>query len=144
MTDKIIFWCSADLLSYCVSYFFKKKFDGELFGIYDLSNKPKKFFKEQNIVNFSKIWFYHDHIKSGNKADMEYLKQISEKYNLDLQELAKNDRILNKYNEYYNFSDAEVNSILESECKLFEKILDEIKPSYFITTETSLQPHHLF
>ena len=48
MADKIIFWFSADLLPYCLSYFFQKKFDGELFGIYDLSNKPKKFFKEQN------------------------------------------------------------------------------------------------
>ena len=144
MTDKIIFWCSADLLPYCLSYFFQKKFDGDLFGIYDLTNKPKEFFKEQNLVNFSKVWFYHDHIKSKNKVDMKYLKQINEKYNLDLQELTKNDRILNKYNEYYDFSDNEINSIIESECKFFEKILDEIEPNYFITTETTLQPHHLF
>ena len=144
MTDKIIFWFSADLLPYCLSHFFQKKFDGELFGIYDLTNKPKKFFKKQNFIDFSKIWFYHDHISSKNKADLKYLEQINNKYELDLKELAKNDRILNKYNEYYNFSDNEINSILESECKLFENILDEVKPEYFITTETTLQPHHLF
>jgi hypothetical protein len=144
MTDKIIFWLSADLLPYCLSYYFQKKFNGELFAIYDLTNKPKEFFKKQNFVDFSKIWFYHDHISTKNKNNLTYLQEINKKYNLDLNELAKNDRILNKYNEYFNFSDNEINSILESECKLFENILDEIKPKYFITTETTLQPHHLF
>lgn len=144
MTDKIIFWFSADLLPYCLSHYFQKKNDGELFAIYDLTNKPKEFFKKQNFVNFSKTWFYHDHISSKNKINSKYLQEVNEKYDLDLNELAKNDRILNKYNEYYDFSDDEINSILESECKLFENILDEVKPDYFITTETTLQPHHLF
>ena len=140
MTDKIIFWLSADLLPYCLSYYFQKKFNGELFAIYDLTNKPKEFFKKQNFVDFSKIWFYHDHISTKNKNNLTYLQEINKKYNLDLNELAKNDRILNKYNEYFNFSDNEINSILESECKLFENILDEIKPDYIILNEPPF--HH--
>ena len=104
MTDRIIFWLSADLLPFCLAYFFQKNFDGDLFGIYDLTNKPKKFFEEQKLVKFSKSWFYHDYIKSKGKPDMEYNKKIGKKYELDLQELVNNDRILNKYNEYYKFS----------------------------------------
>ena len=144
MKDKVIFWLSADLLPFCLAYYFQKKFDGEIFAIYDLTNKPKKFFEEQKLVNFSKKWFYHDHVKINNKPKIEYIKKISEKYGLDLQEMVNNDRILNKYNEYYDFSNNQIQSILENECKLFEMILDEIKPNYFITTETTLQPHNLF
>ena len=144
LKDKVIFWLSADLLPFCLAYYFQKKFDGEIFAIYDLTNKPKKFFEEQKLVNFSKKWFYHDHVKINNKPKIEYIKKISEKYGLDLQEMVNNDRILNKYNEYYDFSNNQIQSILENECKLFEMILDEIKPNYFITTETTLQPHNLF
>ena len=144
MKDKVIFWLSADLLPFCLAYYFQKKFDGEIFAIYDLTNKPKKFFEEQKLVNFSKKWFYRDHVKINNKPKIEYIKKISEKYGLDLQEMVNNDRILNKYNEYYDFSNNQIQSILENECKLFEMILDEIKPNYFITTETTLQPHNLF
>ena len=34
--------------------------------------------------------------------------------------------------------------ILEQECKLFEKILDEVKPDFLITAKTALHHHHLF
>jgi len=144
MKDKVIFWLSADLLPFCLAYYLQKKIDGEIFAIYDLTNKPKKFFELQKLVNFSKIWFYHDHIRVNKVPEIKYIEKISEKYKLDLQEMVNNDRILNKYNEYYNFSENQIQSILESECKLFEMVLDEIKPNYFITSETSLQPHNLF
>ena len=131
-------------MPYCLSYFFKKKYDGELFGIYDLTNKPKKFFKEQNLVDFSKNWFLHDNIKIHKNPDLKYLKNFQNKFNIDLSELVRNDRIFNHYNELYEFSQEQINSILENECKLFEMILDEANPDYFITGETALRPHHLF
>ena len=144
MKDRIIFWLSADILPFCLAYYFQKNYVADFFGVYDLTNKPKKFFETQNLVKFSKIWFYHDHIRKKGIPDLEYLEKFEEKYKIDLQELVDNDRILNKYNEYYEFSQDEILSILEDECRFFEMILDESKPDYFITTQTALQPHHLF
>ena len=144
MTDKVIFWFSADLLPFCISYYFQKNYNAELFGIYDLTDKPKRFFEEQTLTKFNKTWFFFDHIKSMHKPNLEYLKEFEERYGINLQELAENDRILNRYNEYYNFSSDEIFSILEDECRFFEMVLNEVKPDYFITSETTLQPHHLF
>tara|TARA_B100000029_G_scaffold27791_1_gene27109 strand:- start:3525 stop:5057 length:1533 start_codon:yes stop_codon:yes gene_type:complete len=144
MDKKIMFWFSADLLPFCIAYYLQKNNNSDLFGIFDITNKPKDFFKTQNLIKLSKTWFYHDNIKFDSDYDSEYLNEIQKKYEIDLQELINHDRILNHYNEYYTFSDSEKNIILYNECKLFEKILNEINPDYFITTETTLQPHHLF
>lgn len=144
MGDKVIFWLSADLLPFCISHFFQKNNNSELFGIYDLTNKPRKFFERQTLTKFQKTWFYFDNIKKNHEVDHDYLKEFERKYQIDLNELVKNDRILNKYNEYYSFSKKEILSILEDECKFFENVLDEVRPDYFITSETTLQPHHLF
>jgi hypothetical protein len=144
LNNKIIFWISADLLTYCLAYFLQKNYNGDFYSITDITNKPKKFFKEQNLVDFSKNWFLHDNIKIHKNPDLKYLKNFQNKFNIDLSELVRNDRIFNHYNELYEFSQEQINSILENECKLFEMILDEANPDYFITGETALRPHHLF
>ena len=144
MTEKIIFWFSADLLPYCLAHFFQKQRDSELFAIFDVTNKPKEFFKKQEFIKFTNFWFYHDQMKFEIKPDIDYIENIEKKYNLDISEMIDNDRILNHYNEYYNFNQVQKNIILQNECKFFENILDQVKPDYFITTETTLQPHHLF
>jgi len=142
--NKIIFWINADLLTYCLSHFLQKYNIGDFYSITDITNNPRKFFEEQKFVNFSKNWFYHDYMKINKKVDLNYIQNFQKKFNINLNELANNDRILNKYNPYYDFSKEEINSILENECKLFETILDEVKPDYFIIGETTLQQHHLF
>jgi len=142
--NKIIFWLNADLLQFCLAYYFQKSYKGELFSIIDITNKPKDFFKEQNLVKFSKSWFFHDHIKVKKNPDLKYLENFEKKYNIDLSELASNDRIFNHFNDWYKFSEEEINSILEHECKFFEMVLDCVNPDFFITTETALRPHHLF
>ena len=141
---KIIFWLDADLIIFFMSYFFQKKYTSDMYAIIDITNKPKSFFQSQTLVNFSKKWFYHDYINPKLKPNLDWLKNFEKKYDIDLWELGSNDRILNHYNEYYNFSKNQILSILEQECRLFEKILDEVKPDFFITGETSLQPHYLF
>ncbi len=37
-----------------------------------------------------------------------------------------------KYNVYYNFSENEILSILEQQCKFFENIIETIKPDFVI------------
>jgi hypothetical protein len=141
MKDKIIFWMGGDFTHFSLSYYLQKMYDCELYGIIDVTNKPKKFFQEQDLVNFNKIWFFHDYIKINRKPNLEYLKYIEKKYDLNLWKLAINERIFYRFYDFHKFSTDEILCILESECRLFETILDEVKPDFFITKEPTF--HHL-
>jgi len=145
MSSKIIFWLNDDLSGLGLPKILQEKHGFDIFGIFDVTDKPKKFLTKQKLINFSKIWFFHDHIyKTNKKPDQEYLKSIEEKYKVDLGLLASNERFFNKFNQFYKFSSDEISLILEQECKLFEKILDEVKPDFLITGITTLHYNHLF
>ena len=145
MNSKIIFWMNDDLSLLGLPKILQEKYNFDIFGIFDITDKPKKFLKKQKLINFSKIWFFHDHInKTNQKPDREFLKLIEKKYKIDLGLLASNDRFFNKFNQFYKFSPDEILLILEQECKLFEKILDEVKPDFLITVITTLHHNHLF
>ena len=136
MKSKIFFWLDTNFMMYILSYHLKDKIDADFFGLYDLPNKSRKFFETQQLVNFEKVWHYHDYIKIDQlKIDMEYLSNFEKKYNIDLWNLAINERLFYRFNKFYKFSTKEIWSILEQECKLFENILEEIKPDIFITRE---------
>ena len=70
MKDKIIVWLGSDLTHYCLAYYLQQKFDCDLYAIVDVTNKPKRFFQEQQLVKFKKIWFFHDHIKKLHSHDL--------------------------------------------------------------------------
>ena len=145
MSNRVFFWLDADITSFCISYYLQKISDAEFYAIIDVTDKPKKFFQGQKLVQFKEIWFYHDFMNQKIKSETNYLKSFEEKYGIDLWQLAKNDRIfINDYNNFYKFSEHEISEIMEKECKLFEQILDKTKPNFFITTETALRQHHLF
>ena len=145
MTKKIIFWLNAFLLYYGLAYTLQKQYDCELYSIIDVTNKTKNFFEEQNLVNFKKKWFLHDHIKKNNiKPDLEYLENFEKNYSLNIWQLGFNERLFYFYNDFYKFSQNEILTILEQECKLYEKILDETKPDFLIIHETALHQEHLF
>tara|TARA_B100001750_G_C15521792_1_gene612246 strand:+ start:17 stop:1282 length:1266 start_codon:yes stop_codon:yes gene_type:complete len=59
-------------------------------------------------------------------------------------QLAINERIFYRFNDFYQFSSNQILNILSQECKLFEEILEKTKPDYFITTLTSFHHDHLF
>ena len=139
MKEKIIFWIDADLTAFCLAYFLQQKIDAEFYAIIDITNRPKKFFLNQKIVNFQKVWFYHDYVMKNNYDIPDY-----KTFGLNLDELVKNDRIFNpKYNEFYNFTKNEINSILSNELLLFNEVFS-VQPTIFITSETALRPHHTF
>ena len=145
MNSKIIFWLDDSLSGLGLPKILQEKYNFDIFGVFDVTDKPKKFFEKQKLINFSKIWFFHDHInKTNQKPDREFLKLIEKKYKIDLGLLASNDRFFNKFNQFYKFSPDEILLILEQECKLFEKILDEVKPDFLITVITTMQHDHLF
>ena len=82
MNYKILYWVDQSLITFGLAKVMRDKGDFEQFAIFDCTNKPKKFYNEQGIINFKKIWFYHDFIKKGNQhPNYEYLRKIE---NLDL------------------------------------------------------------
>ncbi len=132
MKDKILIYQDYTLVNFGLSKKFQEKYDCELFAIFDVTDNMNKFFQKQKIVNYDKSWFLYDHIKKNHSPDLEYLSQFEKKYGIELWKLAYNDRIFYNYNTFYNFSENEVLSILEQQCKFFENIIETIKPNFVI------------
>lgn len=143
MKKKILFWLDADLTQFCIAYYLQKKIDYDFYAIIDITNRPKKFFEEQTLVNFKRVWYYHDNIKKDHKADIDFLKEFELRSKINLWQLAINERIFYKYNDYYDFTKDEILSILSQECLFYEKILNTYNFDYFLTKETALHHHHL-
>jgi len=142
--DKIIFWLDGDITSFGIARFLQQKFDSEFFSIIDIPDAQKAFFQKQNLVKFSKTWYYHDYVLPESVIDSEYLSNFEKKYQVNLWLIALNERLFYRFNRYYKFSRDEILSILEKECKLFETILDEVKPNFLIMKTTDLHHNQLF
>ena len=132
MKDKIIIYQDFSLHNFGLAKSLQEKYDCDLFAIFDVTDNMNKFFQKQKIVKYEKTWFLYDYISKNQKPDLDYLSQFEKKYGVELWKLACNDRIFYKYNLYYNFTENEVLSILEQQCKLFEKIIQTINPDFVI------------
>ena len=66
MKKKILFWINSGTMNIfgLAKYLQEKDREIEFFAVYDVTEKPKKYFEKQNLVNFQEIWFYHDFIKN--------------------------------------------------------------------------------
>ncbi len=145
MSDKILFWLDADLTHFGIASSLQKKLDAEFFAIIDITDKPKAFFESQHIVKFKKFWFYHDHvIDQHDEVDVGYLSAFEKKYNINLWQIVYNERIFYQFNEYYRFSEREVLKILEKECRLFESVLDDVRPDFMMMRAADLHQNQLF
>ena len=145
MKPRLIFWIDSNFYYFGLAKSLQEMLDCELYSVIEITDKPKKFFEEQKIVNFKKVWFFYDYIKNiKKKPDLKYLQLIEKKYGINLWLIALNDRMFNEVNEYYKFSSDEILLILEQECRLFEKILDEIKPDFLLMPPTHQQHNHIF
>ena len=144
MKDKIVCWQDFDISTFGIAKALQEKHDCELFAIIDTTDRPKQFFKQQQFVKYQKAWFYHDHISPKKKPDIDYLKSIEQKYKIDLWKIAYNDRIFFKYNDFYKFTTDEILSIVEQGCRLFENVLDEIKPDFLLIPVTNSGRMHIF
>ena len=141
MPSKILFWINGALTTFCVANSLQKKIDDNFYAIVEAYEKPKYFFQNQQFVKFQKTWFYHDNFKTLDKPNMDYLSNFEKKYNLNLWELAINERIFYRFNSIYTYSTDEILSILQRECELFDKILGEIKPDFLIMYEPTMHQH---
>ena len=122
---KLLFWIGQNLIHFGLAKHMQDQLDSEYYAVIDCTNKPKEFFKTQKIVNFKKIWFYHDQFSNQDSTpDLDYLKEFEQKYDVTLSKFFHNERIFMEFNEFYNFSENEILTIIENECKFFEKIFD--------------------
>lgn len=144
MNDKIILWQDGDLTTFAAVKYLQEIQPCEISAIIDITDRTKKFFQEQKLVKFNKTWYYHDHVLPKSSIDIDYLSNFEKKYNTNLWLLAINERLFYRFNLYYKFTKNEILSILEQECKLFESILDEIKPEFLIMKTTDLHHNQLF
>jgi hypothetical protein len=135
--DKILIYQDYTMHNFGLAKTLQEKHDCDLFAIIDVTDNTNKFFQKQKIVKYEKTWFLYDYIKKTKKPDLDYLSQFEKKYGIELWKLAKNDRIFFKYNVYYNFSENEILSILEQQCKFFENIIETVKPDFVIFPMTN-------
>jgi hypothetical protein len=55
MKPKLIFWIDSNFYYFGLAKSLQEMLDCELYSIIEITDKPKKFFKKQQIVNFKKI-----------------------------------------------------------------------------------------
>ncbi len=141
MKDKVLFWFGIDFTQFCMAYYFQKKYDCDMYSIVDITNKTKDFFKQQKLISFKETWYLHDQYDSKLKPNVDYLKKFEEKYQIDLWQLAINERIFYTFNDFYKFSENEILSIMEQICRFYENIFEKVSPDFFVTKLTTF--HHL-
>jgi len=128
---------------FCVINQLSKNFDCNLYGIFDVNFAGDDFPNNQKLLNFKKKWNYNEEISIINtNPSLDYLEGIEKKYNIGLWKIAYGERSFYKYNIYYKFTKEEILSILEQECRLFEKILESSTPNFIICGQ--LSSHHNF
>jgi len=146
MKQKILLWLTGyDWTEFSIAYYMQKTQNYEFYAIIDTQDNPKEFFETQSLVTFKKIWFYHDFVNVSTIKKNDLINSFEKKYNIPAMSIAKNDRIfMEKYNVFHKFSNEEILQIVGNECQLFETVLDEVKPDFFLSLETAFRPHHFF
>jgi len=140
MTNKILVYVNRDLTTFGVANSLQKKIDCQLYSIIEMMNIPTTFFKTQKIVNFEKNWYFFENITNKIiEPNLDYLNSIETKYEINLWQIALTERSFLNYNKYHKFTRNEILSILEQECRFFEKVLDEVQPEYVIILMTDFQ-----
>ena len=145
MEDKILFWQNREFVQFGIAEKLQSKHNCELYAIVDdVSDYLKKFFQEQEIIDFKKIWYYTEHVSiKDKKPDLEYLTKIEEDYKINLWSIAYVDRVFySQFNKYHTFSQNEILCLLEQESKFYENLLKEIKPDFLIIP--LITKHHTF
>ena len=135
MEDKILFWQNREFIQFGLAEKLQSMHNCELYAIVDdVNDYLKKFFQEQEIIDFQKIWYYTDHVSiKDEKPDLKYLTKIEENYKINLWSIAYVDRIFySQFNKYHKFSHNEILCLLEQECKFYENLLKEINPDFLI------------
>ena len=132
MKARILLWLDVFSAHFGMTKLLQEKHDCDIFAIIDI-NKGKKFYEEQKFIEFTKKWYFRDCFdRSQKKPDLLYLEEIEKKYKFDIWKIVYSDINFYKYNEYHKFKYDEILTIIEQECRFYEKILDNIKPDFLV------------
>ena len=143
--QKIIFWIGSNFTHYFIAKGIQDLIKTQNYAVFDITNRQKIFFKNQKIVDFQKIWFYHDEINGINqKPDLEFLSRFENEYKIDLSKIIFSERIFSEFNEFYNFETNQMLKILELECRFFENILKNNRPDFVLMFTPYLHHEVLF
>jgi hypothetical protein len=143
--DKILFWIENFQIHFGISKALIEKYDCEPFALIVSSENQRKFFDNQNLVNFKKSWYLRDNVNLKNHApNIEKLKMFEKKYSISLRKIIYGERFFYKYNKYHKFTDEQIFSIIEQELEFYIKILDEVKPDYVFLRLPEYQDIRLF
>ena len=97
LTEKIIFWDEGGFIAFLLANSLQKKIDGEFYAIFDVTDRKKPFYQKQKLVDFKKIWFFHDRISAQNQTpDIKYLENFEKIFEINIWKLAINERIFYK------------------------------------------------
>jgi len=133
MKKKILFWLEDHYYHFGIAKSFHDLNEYEISAIISSTPSAKKFYLEQNLIEFKKSWFLRDSINVNKKSyDIEFLKDFEKKYDFSIWKFISGERFFNTYSRYHNFNRNEILSIVEQEIKLYEKILTEINPDYLV------------
>ena len=130
MKNKILLWLDVFSAHFGMAKLLQDNKDMEIFTIIDV-NEGREFYEEQNLINFSKKWYYRDCFDSTQtKPNLRYLEELEKKYELNFWKIIFSDINFYKYNEYHKFNYDEILIIIEQECRFFEKVLNEANPDF--------------
>jgi hypothetical protein len=142
--EKILFYLNSNFVNFGIAKFLQEKYDCEIYAIIDCNSNLKKFFQNQKIVQFKKSWYLRDIVEKHNaKFELNSLEKFESDYNINLWQVILADRFFYNHNEYYKFSHIEILNILFNEIKLYELIVDDIKPDFAVIKGTDLQQNDL-
>ena len=126
MKKKICVWINNNFGLLAVAKYFQNNEDCELYAIVDSNTGIDEIIKKQKLVTFKKIWYFDGAFVSNSVIDIEYMQSIEKKSNIVFSFIASIERLFYKeFNQYHNFTQSEILSILEQETKFFELILEE-------------------
>ena len=133
MDTKILFFINSELIHFGLAHKLEKNPNVRLWAIYDIPEESNLFFQKQDLVKFEQSWFYRlSTYNFQHKPDLEYLTQFEKKYGINIWSIAYSERYFYEFYKYHKFTDDEILSILEQECKFFEKILLDVKPDFLV------------
>jgi len=143
MKDKILVWLDYEFSIFGAVKSLQEKYDAEFFAVIDSNEMTKKYFQNQKMVTFEKTWFLRDEISKITKPNLEYLESFEKKYQINIWSIVYSERAFYpKWNKYHRFDSNEILCIIEQECRLYEKILDEVKPNFLICRMADY--HHIY
>lgn len=133
--ENILVWLDFDAYSYVnfgIANSLSKNKEFNLIGIVT-TKQDISFFKNQNILKFEKLFYYPECYVNKSKVNIENIKSLEKKYNLNLWLDIFSERSFYKYwTDFYKFSKNEILSIIENSLLFFIEILEKYKPELIL------------